>query len=150
MTVTVYKVDPRAAYDLICAEHLSILPDIEHETMQRAMMNSAQLWLGQDDEKVLAVWGLIAPTLLSDVAYLWLYTTKNFTSHQFALIRHSQRAVQAMLDDYPVIVGHGKVGADRSLRWLRWLGARFGDPVGEFLPFEIRADKWQQDSVRSA
>lgn len=150
MTAEIVRLEGSAAYDLIFPEHLAMLSVINQETMQRAMMNSSRVWLGIDGAQVLAVWGLIPPTLLSDRAYLWLFTTKHFTGHQFVFIRHSQRAVQAMLEEFPCIIGHGVVGADKSLRWLRWLGAKFGEPQGEFLPFEIRADKWQQDSAQSA
>lgn len=150
MTAQIVGIEGSAAYDLIFAEHLSMMSTINQETMKRSMQNSSRVWLGMDDAKVLAVWGLIPPTLLSDVAYLWLFTTKDFGAHQFMFIRHSQRAVQMMLEEFPVIVGHGVVGADKSLRWLRWLGAKFGEPQGEFLPFEIRAGKWQQVSAQSA
>lgn len=148
MTTTIIRVESTEAYDLLYEEHLSMLPVINREAMQRAIMNSSQIWLGTDDGKVLALWGLIPPTILSDVAYLWLHTTRHLTGHTFVLVRHSQRLVQDMLHDYPTIVGHGTVGARRSLRWLRWLGAEFGEPQGQFLPFKIEANKWPQVSAQ--
>jgi hypothetical protein len=146
----VFRLDSVDAYALICADHLAMLPTIDQESMHRAIMNSSQVWLGSKDDQILAVWGLISPTLLSDVAYLWLFTTKHFVGHEFMLIRQSQRSVQAMLKEYSRIVGHGNVGHKRSLGWLRWLGAKFGEPQGNFLPFEIRAEQWHQDSAQLA
>jgi hypothetical protein len=150
MTVSITRLEGAEAYDLIFPEHLSMLPVINQETMKRSMVNSSQVWVGIDNDKVLAIWGLIPPTLMSDRAYLWLFTTKDFAGHEFILIRHSQRAMQVMLEEFPTIIGHGVVGATQSLRWLRWLGAKFGEPCGEFLPFTIKAKQWQQDSVQRA
>lgn len=150
MTANIIRCNGTEAYDLIYEDHLSILTPIEQETMQRAMMNSSHVWLGDDNGKIIAIYGLMPPTLMSDVAYLWLFTTKHFTSHTFIFIRHSQRVVREMLEQYPTIVGHGIVGHSKSLRWLRWLGAEFGEPVGKFLPFEIKAKQWQPDSAQSA
>jgi hypothetical protein len=153
MTANIIRLSGADAYDLIYPEFLSTLSAMNQETMHRSIMNSSQVWLGYDDDHILAFWGLIPPTFLSDRAYLWLYTTEHFHSHIFMFVRHSQRVVKEMLEEYPIIVGHGAVGADRSLRWLKWLGAEFieAEPDGKLIRFEIRADKCQrQDSVQSA
>ena len=150
MSANIYRLDPQAAYDLIFDEHLSVLPYDRQEIMKRTMLNSTRIWIGEDEGGIVAVWGLIPPTLLSDRAYLWLQTTKHFTQHTFVFIRHSQRAVQEILREYPTIIGHGHVGHTRSLRWLRWLGAQFGEPQGQFIPFTIEASQWPQRSEQSA
>jgi hypothetical protein len=108
--------------------------------MERAMSNSSRVWIGADDDKIIAVWGLIPPTLMSDVAYLWLFTTEHLNAHTFTFARHSRRAIAMALDEFPIIVGHCKVGASHSIRWLRWLGAEFGEPIhGKAIPFTIKA-----------
>lgn len=151
MTAVILRSTCAEAYDLIYPDHLAMLSTMAQESMHRAIMNSTHLWLGIDEGQVLAIWGLIPPTLMSDSAYLWLFTTKHLRQHSFILVRHSQRLVQQMLLDYPLIHGHGHVGARRSLRWLRWLGAEFDEPQGEFLPFTIKASQqWQQDSAQLA
>lgn len=151
MKVDIFRVDGFEAWDLICAENLASINPSGHEIMQRAIMNSSHVWVGTIDGVVMALWGLIPPTLMSDTAYLWLYTTDHMPEHTFLFIRHSQRAVQAVLAEYPTIVGHGRVGSDRSLAWLRWLGAEFGTPQGDFIPFTIKASQsWPRDSVQSA
>lgn len=151
MTVRVVQLSGLDAYDLIYPDHLAKLSDMAQESMHRAMRNSSHVWIGFDGSFALVAYGLIPPTLLSDRAYLWLYTTEHIQSHIFSLIRHSQRAIEEMLREYPLIVGHGVVGADRSLRWLRWLGAEFGPPQGNLLPFTIKASsQWPQVSAQSA
>jgi len=110
--------------------------------MHRAMHNSSVVWVGWDDEEILCCYGLIPPTLLSDRAYLWLYTTEYLKEHLFILVRHSQRAIADALREYPLLVGHCRIGSSKSLRWLRWLGAEFGGAQGDLIPFEIKASSW--------
>lgn len=152
MTASIIRVDGAEAYDLIFTEHLSMLTVIEQETMQRSLMNSSRVWMGMNDDKIIAMWGLIPPTLMSDVAYLWMYHTKHLHGHTFMFIRHSQRAVQDMLKEFPTIVGHAALRNHRSRQWLRWLGAEFGDPINDkIIPFTIKASsQWQLDSAQSA
>lgn len=104
----------------------------------RWIMRTTTMWAGFAAGKLVCVWGLISPTLLSDRAYLWLYTTEAISEHVFLFIRHSQIAVESMLQQYPTIVGHAIEGNSRAIRWLKWLGADFGPPDGRLIPFTIR------------
>lgn len=139
MTAEVLKVSGDDAYDLIYPAHLSMLSEINQDTMRRTMHNSSWVWVGCEDGKIMGTWGLIAPTLLSDRAYLWLFTTEHMQGHTFAFVRYSQRAVEEMLKEYPLIVGHVLFDNTKARRWIKWLGAEFLPPQGQFLPFEIRA-----------
>jgi hypothetical protein len=98
---------------------------------------SSETWTGFAGGKLICCWGLIPPSLLSDQAYLWMHSTPAVKDHTFVLVRHSQRIIEDALKKYPRIVGHCKVGATDSIRWLRWLGARFMEMEGPFIPFEI-------------
>lgn len=138
MTATVEAIKARDMILLISELDESLSYD-QKETLARAARNSEYLWMGTVDEIPICFFGLIPPTLMSDIAYLWLYTTPAFTDHVFVFVRRSQILVQHMLTLYPNIVGHGKKGDSRSLAWLRWIGAEFQDPVGDFVPFEIKS-----------
>lgn len=142
MSLSIIPVSASDAFDLIYADHLAMLSSVNQETMQRAMLNSTNLWVGTQDGKVLCVWGLIPPTMLSDRAYMWLRTTEHMKEHVFLFVRHSQRAVTELLKCYPIIVGHCLISNSKAIRWLIWLGATFHDPQGEFIPFEIKAKPW--------
>jgi hypothetical protein len=140
MKVHVYQLPGAEAYDLLSPSYFTMLPDSEREIMQRSMANSANVWIGEIEGKVVAVWGLISPTILSDIAYLWLYTTKDMHSHMITFIRQSRRIIKLMLDEFPTLVGHCKIENLRGQQWLRWLGAEFGEPIGDLIyPFTIRA-----------
>lgn len=105
---------------------------------RKAIRNASNLWLGFIDGKLVCTWGLVPPSLLSNNAYLWLYTTGAIERHEFTFVRQSQIAVKEMLQRYPVIVGHALVGNDRGIRWLKWLGAEFQEGKGEAVVFVIR------------
>src|SRR5215467_288715 len=79
---------------------------------------SMYMWAGLIDGRLACLWGLIPPTLLSNQAYLWLYTTD-------------------VIKEHTSICGHAIAGADKSIKWLRWLGAKFGEPQGKGIPFRI-------------
>jgi hypothetical protein len=103
------------------------------------LRRSIYAWTGLIDGDVACIWGLIAPTILSDKAYLWLLTTDLVDEHQFIFVRHSQLQVQEMLKEFPTIVGHVKVKDERAKRWLRWLGVRIVNRYGELQEFELKA-----------
>lgn len=140
MTAAIIRVTGPEAYDLIYPEHLAKLSSSEQATMRSAMESSASVWLGYDDDRILACWGVQAPSLLADCAYLWLYTTEHLDSHVFMFIRHSQRAVAEMLTEFTALRGITLADNARAIRWLEWLGAEFS-PVKHngCLTFEIRA-----------
>lgn len=138
MTVSIEMVAKHQAMGLISHCEYVTLSEDELRLFERCLMASANFWLGQHDGKLVCIWGIIPQTLLSDRAYLWLYTTPALRGHEFLFVRNSQRAVEDLLQLFPTIVGHAIVGQDQSIRWLRWLGATFGPPEGKLIPFVIR------------
>lgn len=102
------------------------------------VMQSIEVQSGYIDGKLACVWGLMPPTILSNRAYLWLYTTDVVKEHTFIFIRQSQIAVKQMLEEYSELYGYAEVGNHKAITWLRWLGAVFGEPDDRRIPFIIR------------
>lgn len=127
-------------YSLISTEILDKLSETGQQIMNRSLQNSSVVWMWTDEGKIHGFWGLIPPSLLSDRAYIWLYTLPSMVEHQFYFVRHSQLMVKELLKEFPIIVGHCAASAEKSQRWLHWLGARFGQPENNLIPFEIRAE----------
>jgi hypothetical protein len=113
------------------------LDDVGQKTMDFCLLMSTVIWAGFINDKLACIWGVIPPTLMSSQAYLWLYTTDVIKGHEFILVRHSQLVIDEVLKEYPSIVGHALMGAEKSIRWLKWLGAEFGYPQGTGIPFRI-------------
>ena len=110
----------------------------ESTFFRKCILRSRPVWRGYVDDALVGIWGLIPPTLISDQAYLWLYATEALKGNEFLFVRHSQIEVRKMLKDYSLIHGHAMVENTRGIRWLRWLGAEFSEPIGCALPFVIR------------
>lgn len=139
MTALIIQADKAATKQLIFEAKGGILTNEESETLEQYLTFSAKLYMGSISGKLVCAWGLIPPSLLSDQAYLWLFSTEAVEEHKFAFVRNSQLAVEDMLKAWPLITGYCARDNDRSQRWLRWLGASFGHPLKTMLPFEIRA-----------
>lgn len=113
------------------------LDEANRKAIDFCLLMSVMMWAGYIDKRLACVWGVVPPTLMSNQAYLWLHTTDLIKEHQFILVRHSQLVINEILKDYPSIVGHATIGASKSIRWLKWLGAKFGAPMGTSVPFRI-------------
>ena len=138
MTVSVFQAEQGFINKWFFEQPEINLDQKDRDTFERCFLTSTELWVGLKDSSLVCIWGLAPPTLLSDQAYLWLYTTPSLTGNEFVFVRHSQRAVEKMLERYPTIVGHTTGDSAQTMRWLRWLGARFGDFNGRLIPFTIR------------
>jgi hypothetical protein len=136
MTTRIESVDGLKARGYI--KHLTLSQE-DTWAMGYCFDMSTAIWVGLIDEQLACIWGLIPPTLMSNQAYLWLYTTDVIKEHQFILIRHSQLVMEEILKRYKSVCGHVFVGQgdSKSIRWLKWLGAKFGDPDGKNVPFRI-------------
>lgn len=133
----------------VAIEHLDGLESLQRNSLyghmemrEKAIMDSClqftrHLWAGSVDGKIACIWGLIPPTLMSTQAYLWLYTTELVKDHTFLFVRYSQRAIEQMLEEYPTIVGVCEANNTRAIRWIKWLGGTFNEPVGRGIPFII-------------
>jgi hypothetical protein len=138
MTTVIAPVVKDQVSELISSFEGDKLAENELKIFNSFIAASVAVYSGLVNDKVLCLWGLIPPTLLSDQAYLWLYTTPAAEEHQFILVRRGQIEMKKMLEEYPKIVGHCEVGAERSIRWLKWLGAEFGAADGKLIPFLIQ------------
>jgi hypothetical protein len=136
MNIAKYK--PPVAWDLLYTPCLAMLSEFNRDTMHRAVFNSTFVWIGEHNGEIFGFWGLIPPTLFSDRAYLWFYSTEHLCKCIIPFIRHSRRVTTELLEHYSILVGHGRIDAPKSLRWLAWCGAEFGEPQGPLIPFEIR------------
>lgn len=96
-----------------------------------------EVYTGYVDGEFVCCWGLIPPSWLSSQAYLWMWAPDEM-KHQFTFIRQSQIQVRRMLEVYDTIVGECITTNRSAQRWLRWLGAEFGNPSDGKISFVIR------------
>jgi hypothetical protein len=113
------------------------LDETDMKTVEFCLFMSTHMWACFMHGKLAGIWGVIPPSLMSDQAYAWLNTTEALKGHEFVFIRHSQMVFDELLEEYPSVVGHVIIGADKAYRWLKWLGAEFGPPQGKVVPYRI-------------
>ena len=112
------------------------LPDWADASLRDYAQRSDPLltyWFG---EELIAIVGFIPFGILSSTAYLWMQETPATFQHPTAVARQGLLTLREIRKRYTRIYGECAVGS-RSIRWLRWLGARFAEPVGRSVPFLI-------------
>lgn len=92
------------------------------------------------DGKLVCLWGLVPPSLISDDVYLWLHVTGDIRGNEFLFVRHSQLVLQEILEKYPTVVGHTLARNKQVIKWLTWLGAEFVPAQDGILRFTIRRE----------
>lgn len=138
MTLTIERIPKPEVNDLFTTKIGPSLSLDERIKFNRCMKASTIIWRATKDERVLCIWGLVPPTLMDNVAYMWLYIIEPVQDYEFLLVRHSQRALARALEEFPIIVGHCELANPRAIRWIKWLGGEFGDPDRWAIPFTIR------------
>lgn len=137
MTTEIAAVSKKEIANLISTSAEIKLTENEQKQFRRCLRSTAVVWVGKVDGNLVCIYGLIPPSLADNRAYLWLHTTDRVEDYEFTFVRQSQIAVRKMLETFPLIYGHCEVGAERSQRWVKWLGAEFGEPEGSLVPFKI-------------
>lgn len=124
-------------FDLISVDGPLGFDKNHHSAFNRCLRITTMLWVGKVEDELICFWGLIPATMLDDRAYIWLHVTPAVKDNEFIFVRQSQIAIKEMLKRFHTLYGHCEVGAERSARWLRWLGATFGEPEDKLIPFWI-------------
>ncbi len=138
MTVQINRA-PRAEITELISSHIAPnLDAVELRRFKQFILVSQAVWHCEIAGEFIGMWGTIPPTLLSDYAYMWVYTNEKVKNHEFVFIRHSQIAIAQVLEEWREVHGHAEASASKSIRWLKWLGAEFLEPEGKLIPFIIR------------
>lgn len=138
MTVCVEVVDRAALWRMIkSSEHIKLsVKDLEKFDAMCSI--SSDIYMGLVSGELACVWGLIPPSMMSNTAYLWLYTSSLVEEHKFLFVRHSQRWVEECLKQYDSLIGFCRSDNHQAIRWIEWLGGEFKKPQDGRKDFVIR------------
>lgn len=128
--------------DIINNKMPNLLTRDEEVALNKCQMFSASTYVVMNDEELMCVWGLIPPSILSTEVYLWLHVTPSVQGHHFQFVRHTQMVLQEILKDYEVVVGQVRTDAPQNRKFVKMLGAKFGETADNFTQFRIER-KWQ-------
>lgn len=138
MTVGVERISPEFR-QLIFSKVSDTLSTDDAQKFASVLSRTQVVYGGFYHNEIKCIWGLITPTLLSNEAYLWLHVlVEDLEDCKFVFVRHSQRVIEELLTDYALITGHCEVGNEQAIEWIRFLGAKFMDPVDGLIQFVIR------------
>ena len=113
--------------------------------LEAAFKSSAVTWTASVAGEPMCIFGVGAASFLSREGSPWLLGTDLILAHQLGFLRRSRAVVAEMLGLFPRLANVVDARNAMSIRWLRWLGFRVGDPFpfglrGEpFRPFEMEA-----------
>jgi len=118
-------------------QHLSLK---EIKALRKASLFSSNLLFGHIDDQLVCILGISTPTMITHGAHIWIHTTNVAREHAFVFVRQSQIILKHVLSMYPMVYGETHYSQTQSIRWLKWLGAKYGNlqPDGT-IPFVIEA-----------
>lgn len=116
------------------------LTDSEMIIMENAMIKSVDVWMVSDGQ-MLGITGIAPDTLLAREAFIWNYTNPFNRRISAGAIRTTKMVVEHFLTRYDLLVGYCELSNAKSQRWVKWLGADFGQPNGQLIPFTIEAKR---------
>lgn len=125
--------------EVYAASHLDPLT-----ALRRSLVVSRNPKIGTADGLACCIFGVAAPSVLSETGVPWLLATPEITQHARAFLRMSHDYVASMRADYEVLRNMVDARNKDAIKWLRWLGFRidpaipFGPDKMPFHPFEMR------------
>ena len=108
------------------------------------MRKSAFAWTAIVNGQPEVMFGVGDVNVLTGAGSPWLLGTDAVEKHYVAFLRLSVDFRAQLLERYSVLTNIVHDGNRASIRWLRWLGFKFSDPVSigghDFRLFELRRD----------
>ncbi|TIW56678.1 MAG: DUF2833 domain-containing protein [Mesorhizobium sp.] len=108
-----------------------------------SLRKSSHAWTAMIDGVPEVMFGVGDLNILAGVAAPWLLGTDAVETHYVAFLRRSVGFRDQLLQRYSVLTNFVDARNRASIRWLRWLGFTFSDPVEfrgqEFRQFELRS-----------
>ncbi|MGJ5032266.1 phage protein Gp13 family protein [Bradyrhizobium sp. HKCCYLS2038] len=109
-----------------------------------SLRRSAAAWTALIDGRPEVMFGVADLNILAGIGAPWLLGTDAVERHNRQFLRRSVRWRDQLLQRYSVLRNFVDDRNTTSVRWLRWLGFRFSEPVmfnGQaFRAFELRSE----------
>ncbi len=114
------------------------------EAMALSLRASVRAWTVIADGKPVAMFGVGDVNILARVGSPWMLGTNDLPRHATTFLRGCEHWVGQLSDGYTLLRNCVDDRNTLSIRWLRWLGFKVGDPVWfkghKFRMFEMRTD----------
>lgn len=108
---------------------------------------SAKAWAGLADGTLVCLFGVVPKSLVGITGIPWLLGSDDVCAYSRQFLRRNRAYVDVMLADFPYLINVVDARNAVSIRWLKWLGFRFGQPVPmgvrglPFIPFDMSMEQ---------
>lgn len=115
------------------------------DVLVESVHTSAKAWSGLADGRLVCMFGVAPQSLIGAVGIPWLLGSPEVCTFSRQFLRRNKAYVREMLRDFPILRNVVDQRNAVSIRWLGWLGFRFGipQPMGPqnlpFIPFQMEA-----------
>lgn len=105
---------------------------------------STSAWTAVIDGKPSIIFGVAPMSILTRTGVAWLLATDDVSKIKRKFIRESRSYLDEVSGDFETLKNWVDVENETSIRWLKWLGFEFKDPIPygmfgkPFYPFEMR------------
>jgi hypothetical protein len=130
-------------------EYDAMMTDPPALGLDKLRRKSREAWAAYADGDLVAIYGLLTRTILSDEAHPWLVASGEVERPEVrrAFARRSKAEAGRLLQGFEVYSNFCDVENEAVIRWLRWLGFTFASETTphngvEFIQF------WKDDHVR--
>lgn len=114
------------------------------EAVEQTVESSPQVAMaGYANGELVCIFGVATPFILTDQGTPWCLFTPNVEKYRHLFLRQSKPYVELMLEHYKTLFNFVDCRNTLAIRWLKWLGFKFGEPVPygvqglDFYPFVL-------------
>lgn len=100
-----------------------------HEALNAGIKDSQYAAVAWIDDEPVAVYGLRVESVTSGIGVPWLLATESAMKHKSEFLKQSPSVVRNMLNICPKLYNYVHVENKASIRWLKWLGFEFDEPI---------------------
>lgn len=104
------------------------------EALYQAYMKSIRRRAALDGDEVVALFGVARLTGHDGIGVPWFVATDALRKHVRAIVEHTRREVQEMMEPFGMLVNMVSAEHTESVRFLRWCGFHVADRAEAFGP----------------
>ena len=96
------------------------------KTPEEALLESMKLTpeplVGLVDGRVICMFGIAQPSLMSNIGFPWMLGSEEITRHRIRFLRESKKWVQQAHQKYRLLRNYVDARYLPAIRWVKWLG----------------------------
>jgi len=96
--------------------------------IRHCVASSACCWSCLCDGQLLAIFGVICTNPFRKHGIIWMLSTEHTVDHKMYAGRMTRKGLNAILQDWEYLYNYVDEGNNRTIAWLKWMGAKVYPP----------------------